>query len=189
MEEEEYKDIAPYNKLENNDWTSLWKRRHPLYYIINFRFSDDYYGKVTWRELNDFQKKIDEKRLSLKTYRDEEYYPRRKVIFSLIRDQEALCGAKCKEKLAKHLDECEGDGTGKNKCSKNWICYYCQFKENGRCSHYYEIERANEEIEIGEYYEEKDRDDLNQMEWRYGRLLAIKENRLEEFLNDLYDDY
>lgn len=186
---EEYKDVAPYNKLEDGDWLSLWKRRHPLYYMVNFRFSDDYYGKVTWMELEVLKKRIDELRLSLKTYRDEKYYPRRKVLFKLIRDQEALCGEKCAEKLANHIDECEGEGSGKYKCSTNWICYYCQFKENGRCSHYYEIERANEEIEEGQYYEEEDKDKLNQLENRYDRMLAVKENRLEEFLNDLYNDY
>jgi hypothetical protein len=187
--EEEYKDIAPYNKLEDGNWLSLWKKRHPLFYIINLRFSDHYDGKLTWRELDALKEDIAKLRLSLKTFREKDYYPRRKVLFNLIREQDALCGELCAEKLAKYLKECKGEGSGKYKCSKNWVCYYCQFKENGRCSHYYEIKQAEEEIEEGEYYYEEDVDKLKKLENRYERMLAVKENRLEEYLNDLYYDY
>lgn len=186
MEEDNYNNIPPYNNLVDGVWTTLWQKRHPLCHLINFRFSDNYNGKLTWRELTDMKKRIDEVRLSINTYRDEEYYPRRKVLFKLIRDQEALCGVECAEKLSKHLKECKGDGSGKYTCSKNWICFYCQFKKNGRCSHYDEIERANEELEEKEYYYEEDTDKLDRMMLRYNRMLAIKENRLEDYEDDYY---
>lgn len=88
----------------------------------------------------------------------------------------------CAQKLQKHLDTC-------TKCNKNYISYDCQFKENGRCSHYYEIETIREDLENYEYCEEQYRDDIQRLEYDYNRALAIKEDRLQEFVDDLYDDF
>jgi hypothetical protein len=30
----DFEDIAPYNKLKNGKWSSLWMNRHPLHYMI-----------------------------------------------------------------------------------------------------------------------------------------------------------
>ena len=63
----------------------------------------------------------------------------------------------CTQKLQRHLNECTGID-GKYKCTQKHISYDCQFKENGRCSHYYEIKDYEEELETYEYNEEEDRD-------------------------------
>jgi hypothetical protein len=92
----------------------------------------------------------------------------------------------CSQKLQKHLDTCTGFN-GTYKCSANFVSYDCKFKENGRCSHYYEIEEIKKELEECEYYEEEYRDDIHKLEYYYSRALAVKENRLQEYLDDMYD--
>jgi hypothetical protein len=91
----------------------------------------------------------------------------------------------CAQKLQKHLDEC----TGTYKCTKNFVCYECQFKENGRCSHYYEIDEAKKQLEEFEYYEDEYYDRISDLECTYNRALAVKEDRLQEYIDDIYDDY
>ena len=96
----------------------------------------------------------------------------------------------CYQKLQKHLDTCSGlDGTGKYKCTVDSICYGCQFKENGRCEHYYEIEEAREELEIYQYYEFEYYDKIGDLEYTYNRALAVKQDRLDEYLQDIHDDF
>lgn len=87
----------------------------------------------------------------------------------------------CAEKLQKHLDTCTD-------CSSNFVGYYCQFKENGRCSHYYEIQDFQEELEREEYYEDEDKNRLVELEIEYERALAIKEDRLQEYEDAISDD-
>jgi hypothetical protein len=105
-----------------------------------------------------------------------------------IREQIGLCDEKCKEKLQKHLDICTGFN-GKYKCTRDFVSYDCQFKENGRCSHYYEIEHLSEDLDRYEYYEEEAKSEIGELEYQYERALAVKENRLQEYLDDLYDDW
>lgn len=180
---EDYEDIPPYNKLEDGKWTSLWLERHPLCYMIENRFRYDYDGKLMWKELNAMKEEIENKRKSLRDYQND-FLPRYLELSNLISEQKQLCGESCAEKLQKHLDVCNGN----YKCSKDHITYECQFKENGRCSHYYEIERANEILEEFDYYEHEDQDKISDLEVRYERALAVKEDRLEEYEEEL-DSY
>jgi len=184
---EEFEDVPPYNKLKNGKWTSLWFNRHPLCYMITDRFNGTYDGKLMRRELNDMKERIKELQESLQDYIDEIYADRKKAIL-LIREQKKLCGEKCEKELQAHLDTCTGLN-GKYKCTENYVSYDCQFKENGRCSHFYEIKRADEELEQYEYYEYDKKDRLQDLEIEYERALAVKENRLQEYLDDLYDDW
>jgi len=212
---EDFEDVPPYNKLENGKWRSLWLNRHPLYYIITNRFNGEYDGKLMWRELNIMKEQIEKKRKSLIDYQNR-FASRREELIELIREQKKLCGQgiqahtvmnssisasdtnitgplavhkvmkeTCAQKLQKHLDEC----TGKYKCTLNYVCYDCQFKENGRCGHYYDIERANEELENFEYYEDEDESLIMDLEIQYERALAVKENRLDEYKYQLEYDY
>lgn len=187
---EDFEDVAPYNKLQDGKWTSLWLNRHPLAHKILHRFSGDYNGKLLWKELNEMKEEIETLQESLGKYQ-REVFPRRRELSSLIREQEQLCGEECARKLQKHLDKCMGfDGTGKYKCTKDFVSYDCQFKENGRCGHYYEIERANEEMDNFDYFEHEDKNKIIDLEVTYERALAVKEDRLQEYLDDLYyDDY
>ena len=84
----------------------------------------------------------------------------------------------CSQRLQKHLDVCTGDGTGNYKCTQNRVCNNCGFKDDGRCNHYYEIERTKEDLEGLEYYEEQK---INDLEYEYERSLDVKENRLREY--------
>jgi hypothetical protein len=174
---EDFEDIAPYNRLENGNWTSLCMDRHPLYYKITNRFRYEYDGKLMWRELNAMKEEIENKRKSLRDYQ-KDILPLYAELYHLIREQKNLCGERCAEKLQKHLDVCDG-------CTKDFIRYECQFKENGRCSHYYEKERATEKLEELEYYEYQDKSLIIDLEIRYERALAVKEDRLDEY----YEDY
>jgi len=183
---EEFEDLAPYNKLDNGKWTSLRFNRHPLYYMITNRFNGTYDGKLMWRELNNMKEKK-ELQESLQDYIDEIYADRKKAIL-LIREQKKLCGEKCEKELQAHLDICTGLN-GKYKCTENYVSYDCRFKENGRCSHFYEIKIADEELEDYEYYEHEKKDRLQDLEIEYERALAVKENRLQEYLDDMYDDW
>lgn len=96
----------------------------------------------------------------------------------------------CAQKLQKHLNECKGfDGTGKYKCTIDDISYDCQFKnDNGRCCHYYEIEKAKEEFEFIYHIRADELSDLLDMEYHYKKALAIKTNTLDKF-NDYDSDY
>ena len=186
---EYYEDIAPYNKLQDGKWTSLWMNRHPLYYKIQNRFSGTYDGKLLWSELNEMKERIETLQESLGKYQ-REVLPRRRKLRTLIREQEQLCGEECIQRLQKHLDKCMGfDGTGKYKCTKDYVSYDCKFKESGRCGHYYEIERAEEELAHFDYFEHEDKMKIMDLEVSYDRALAVKEDRLQEYLDDIYDEF
>lgn len=88
----------------------------------------------------------------------------------------------CAEKLQKHLNTC----TATHKCTHYFIAYECQNK-GGRCSHYYEIEELQEELDRDEYYEDEDKDRLVRLEFEYERALAVKEDRLDEYLEYYFD--
>lgn len=94
----------------------------------------------------------------------------------------------CAEKLQKHLKKCEGFN-GRYKCTEKFISLECQSKENGRCGHYYEIERAEEELQEFYYYENEENDEISEMTYTYNRAMAKKLNKLEEFYDEVYDDY
>lgn len=94
----------------------------------------------------------------------------------------------CAQKLKKHLDKCSGfDGTGKYKCTKDHVSYDCQFKENGRCAHYYKIEHLREDLEEYECNIHEEEIRIIDLEVEYNRALAVKENRLQEYYDDLDD--
>ena len=107
-----------------------------------------------------------------------------------IEEQKRLCGDECKRILNEHLKICLGfDGTGNYKCTDIHPSYYCQFKENGRCSHYYKIEDFMEKLEwyaenidilAGDYY---------QLKFRYNKELAKKENRLDEYEREKEEEW
>jgi len=179
---EDFEDVAPYNKLVDGKWTSLWKNRHPNAYMIVNRFCSDYNGKLTWRELNAMKERIEKFSKSLYEYQ-KEVWPRRRELKNLIREQEKLCGKECAEELQKHLEKC----TVTPKCSVGIVAYECRYGDNGRCSHYYEIQQFNEELERDEYYEEEDKDRIQDLEIDYERALAVKEDRFQEYLDSICD--
>jgi len=91
----------------------------------------------------------------------------------------------CSQELQKHLDVCTGDGSGRYKCTKNFVSFDCENGENGRCSHYYEIENAKEDLGYIECIEHEQNIIIAELESEYQLALAKKEDRLREYL---YDD-
>ncbi len=237
---EDFENIAPYNKLKDGKWTSLWLNKHPLAYKISHRFGGNYDGKLFWRELNEMKEQI-EKLQEYQNKCDKETLSRRIELRTLIREQEKLCkednsssridtillsaisaynsdnsieaplGAfvqqiddamnmmrdiisfipleTCDEKLQKHLEQCNRL-SGKYKCTKDHDTYMCQFMDIGRCEHFYEIQKYLTELERYECYDDDGQDKINELEYQYERALAVKEDRLREYLDNLYaDDY
>ena len=190
---DDFDEIMPYIEILNGGKWRLLKRS-PVAELINFRFSRDvcgYNGKLTIYELDEMKEQIEKKRKSLEEYRVK-MMPRLSQCDELIRKQRNLCSENCYQELQKHLDACTGDGTGNYKCTHNRVSYYCEYKDNGRCHHYYEIERLKEDYsENFQYYEERTIEKINELEYEYRYSLAVKENRLREFLydSDLEDDY
>jgi len=72
------------------------------------------------------------------------------------------------------------------------VCYECKKSENiennGRCSHFYEIEHLEKELENIKYHKDELEDQIINLEVDYERKLAIKEGRYEQYMEDL-DDY
>jgi hypothetical protein len=166
---------------------------HPIAKLIKSRFNYDYYdGILTIHELNRIKEKMDEAKKKVDEYSisvsEKQWECRDKI-----HEQKKLCRDECVKKLDEHLKICQGlDDNGKYKCTKNYISYDCQFKQNGRCSHYYEIEELENELA---YYNENIRDmriDFYDFEVIYNRALAKKENRLEDYDREMeqeWEDY
>jgi len=188
-DEDDFEDIAPYNIIGDGKWFTL--SPSPIGSLINERFSSWYRGKLMWREINVIKAKMDKAKHELDTYRDEIYDNKCKLIDSL-REQQILCNSsdKCTQKLDAHLKICSGiDGNGKYKCKKDHVSYDCQFRENGRCSHYYEIEHIEEQLEDYQYVIDEYYSSYLELENSFERALAVKENRLDEYEQQIEDDY
>lgn len=76
----------------------------------------------------------------------------------------------CAEKLQKKLKQCNG--------------LYGKYM----CDHYYEIERAKDELSEFIYYEIEEEEEISKLEYVYSRALAIKKNMLQDFEDDFEDD-
>jgi hypothetical protein len=138
---EEFEHITPYNLLNNNKWFLL--APSPVAQLIKERFSYWYTGKLTLGEINAIKEEMNKAKNDLDAYRDEIYDNKYELIKSL-KEQKRLCdrNSECEKNLDAHISICGG----KYKCTKDFIAYECQFKENGRCSHYYKIERIEETL-------------------------------------------
>jgi chromosome segregation ATPase len=186
-EYDDFEDIMPYIEIVDGvQWKSL--EPSPIAKLINQRFGYWYTGKLTWREINSIKERMDKAENDLETYRDKIYDNKRKLI-DLLREQERLCRTndECRKKLDKHLEICSGDG--KYRCEKDFVSYDCQFKENGRCSHYYEIKHIEESLENYEYTDDSYKESYIDLQIIYERALAVKENRLKEYQQQLEDDF
>ena len=212
---EDFKDIPPYNLIKDGNWkrSLTWYSPHPLFHMIIKRFSYDYDGKLLWRELNAMKNEIEKLKNALSNY-EKEVWPRMGELRSLIKEERKLCGKECKEKFQKHLETCPGGSNAfkdhihgllgeseikhsKNlntllgqlsvKCNDNYIAYECEFGDNGRCSHYYELKSLEEDLECYESDIHEYEIRIINLEVEYRRALAIKENRLQEYLDSIDD--
>jgi hypothetical protein len=162
---------------------------HPTATLIKFRFSHWYYGKLTSYEIN----KIKEEMIKCKTNRDKYrslVSDELTNLYNLRREEKKLCSnsKECSDELYAHIKICDST----YKCTINYVAYECQFKENGRCSHYYKIEHLDQDIGYIEESLDDYQDKCIDLEIMYERALAVKEDRLEEYqrqLDDDWDDY
>ena len=171
----------------------MQREPHHIAKLIKYRFGSYYDGILTIYELNKIKENADKAKKILDDYSDKVFDEQCEYRLK-IRQQKELCGDECVRKLDEHLKICEGiDGTGKYKCTKDFISYDCKYKINdGRCSHYYEIEEL--ESDLGDCNETiyDMRTKLYKFEETYNRELAKKENRLEEYdkeMEEEWDDY
>lgn len=153
---------------------------------------------ITNDELLALKEKIQRTKQSLKDHKDEVREERRGYK-TKIQELSKLCGSECLRELEKHLEICDGgyDKDHENyrkpyhKCEMRTVCYECKkshnIKNNGRCSHFYDIEYLNEQLENTEYYDDCLEDEICELEADYDRKLAIKEGRYEQYKEDLYD--
>jgi len=185
-EDEDLLDIPPYNQLHNG-WESI---QHPISALIKARFSPCYNGKLLQSELDKKKIIIDKRKRNLEKY-TESKRERRRELDKKIQDTTDLCNNTCSQELQKHLDKCTGlGGSGRYKCTKYFVSYDCENGENGRCSHYYEIESAKDDLAEIECYEFFENMAIEDLESKFQIALAKKEDRLEEYLYDYtYDDY
>ena len=187
-EYDDFEDIMPYSEIiDGSKWKSL--DPSPIAKLIKSRFGPWYTGKLTIYEINSIKEEMDKVKNNLDTYEDEIYNNKCELLDSL-RKQRMLCksSTECEEKLDAHLNICNGCD-GKYKCTKNYISYDCRFKENGRCSHYYEIEHIEERLEDYEYVIHEYNSSYIDLQISYERALADKENRLDEYEQQLEDDW
>ena len=173
-----YEDSVPYNKVIDENWISLKCDSHPIAYLIRYRFGDRYYGKLTIYELDSLKERMTNAKRELEAYRTDVREERRRLERS-INEQSLLCKSspQCQAELEEHLKVCDSA----YKCTKDFVAYECQFKNNGRCSHYYEIEHIEEDLGNIEYSIDDYKQKYQHLKMEYERALATKENRLEEY--------
>lgn len=180
----EFKDIKPYCYLPQCN--GLWYRINlsPIGRLIKNRieFLDE--SKLTWREINAIKEKMDKIINNLENYRAE-IFDETSDLVSKLTEQEKLCNSdsECAKKLDAHLKTCD-------ECTKTYVAYYCNYKDNGRCEHYYDIKYINEKLDNFQYDIDQYLESYQDLEVIYDKVLAIKENRYEEYKRKMYDsDY
>jgi len=155
----EYEDTLPYNIVMEGKWVELSPSL--IAKIIKYRFSERYDGKLTFAEINSRKEKIIEKKTEIEKYKKEHLDNMRELRESW-RKQNLLC-------------------------SEDPLCTK---KLNGRCSHYYDIDQVLEEADDNyEYFINCERTELYALERKYERALAVKKNKIEEYEQEIEDDW
>jgi hypothetical protein len=158
-DDNEYEYTLPYNMVAEGEWRLL--NPSPIAKIIKYRFSNRYDGKLTLGEINSLKEKVEKKKLAIDNYRKEHRDSMRE-----------LRESSTKQKLL---------------CSVDPICMK---KTDGRCSHYYDIDQIEDEEEDEYQYNiQCDKSELYTLEREYEKALAIKENRLGEYEQEMEDDW
>ena len=141
---------------------------------------------LSLEEINDMKDRMDKIKNKLDTYKAETYNDRFKLCREK-RQQIELCNStdECAKNLEAHLKVCDGD----YKCTQNYVAYECTYKENGRCSHYYEIKHIDERLEDYEYTIDSYTDLYQDLQISHERALAIKENRYDEYKRKIEQEF
>jgi chromosome segregation ATPase len=179
---EEFEDIAPYKWiLDGCKWRSLsWQHSsHPIVSVL--RETHDTYSdrRLTSMEMYFLKEKLDEAKARVTKC---EQNKKMHDLYYDINKQKSLCSqsSKCAEDLQAHLKVCS-ETEQKYKCREDFVAYFCQFKDNGRCEHYYEIEHLEEEVGWYEQDLSETRSSYYSLETHYERAKAIRENFLAEY--------
>ena len=155
----EYEDILPYSIVMEGEW----KRLAPssIAKIIKYRFSERFDGKLTSAEINSLKEKTVEKKTEIDNYKKEH-----------IDNMQKLREASRKQKLL---------------CKEDPICIT---KIGGYCSHYYDIDQVLEDEDDNyDYFMIRKRTELYTLERKYEKALAKKQNKMDEYEQEMEDDW
>ena len=173
--------------FNERELVGLQYKPHPISRLIKNRFSDEYDGKLTWREIELIREEMDKAENDLNNYR-KEVDGKMNKIRDKIREQRLLCKTDpmCLKKLDNHVKECDS----KWKCTIYSVSNSCRIKYNinRECSHHRKIEdfeRCLDNYRAGIYEFNSPFIDLQR---KYERALAVKEDRLEEYESQLDAD-
>jgi hypothetical protein len=157
----------------------------PTALIIQNRFDYYYDGVRTIYEINILKEAMEEDK---KKYEEAQskYSKYRRECYDKISEQEKLCTDDCKRILQEHLNTCTSTPST---CNRRYIAYDCKFKNNGRCSHYYKIEREQEDIDEYDYHEREYESKYNMAEHEYTKEIAKKEGWIDEYNENREREY
>jgi hypothetical protein len=175
----DFENVMPYNKVVDGNWKMLEPSQ--VAKLVHYKF-----GILSWNEINSMKEKMDEAKNKLDAYKKETKNEMYNLEFS-IGEEKRKCSSneECSVRLDAHISTCDS----KYKCTKNFVAYECQFKRNGRCSHYYEIEHLEKDLDDCQYDIDNYSSRYYNLKSEYERALAIKENSLAEHEQDEEDEY
>jgi len=87
---------------------------------------------------------------------------------------ECLMYPQCEQDLNAHLENCQ------NGCTKYHVAYDCRYTDNGRCKHWYSIERYDQALEHYDFYDDQYEDDELEVEFCLKRALGVQRCGSEE---------
>jgi hypothetical protein len=181
-----YNSILYKNKVRFNDLFYIWdykdQHRNPSY-LINRRNDDAYHDDILLKsEIDRIKEELDLK--------NKKFQMLKNIKFKMMEETDKKIDQildDCKTMCAKWLDQIHIC-----KCEK---CDNCKNNEGidkfdlGRCRHYYQIERLQEENE----YDQEDIQNYTEQIWdiesRYERELAKKQKYLDKYERDLEEEY
>ena len=173
--------------FNESELVGLQYKPHPISLLIKERFSDEYDGKLTWREIELIREEMDKAENDLNNYR-KEVDGKMDKIRDNIKEQRMFCrrDPTCLTNLHNHVKEC----VSKWKCTIYSVSNSCRIKYNinKECSHHRKIEdfeRCLDNYRVGIYQFNSPFIDLQR---KYERALAAKEDRLEEYESQLDAD-
>jgi hypothetical protein len=174
------------NKVSFNDCLYVWDFKHRCKngsYYIQRRNEDAYHDDILLQsEIDNLKRQYESSKEKLKKIKDEVYentWELNEKIYKIKNECNIMC-VKWLDQI--HICTCKN-------------CYHCENTDGidrfdlGRCRHYYEIERIKEDID----YQEEYIDDYTKIYWdiesRYKRELAKKEKSLDEYQQQLDEDF
>ena len=121
-------------------------------------------------KINDLKKKLDE----IDSKKNSYYKDTAAAVRELndkIREEKKKCKEtpECAKMLQCHLTTCT------HGCTQYHLAYECQFNDNGRCGHYYDIKYTDEKLEHFDYYSNEYEYEYDEIEYEYKKAIRIQQ--------------